>query len=96
MGGEEGSLGTGEVILGEVGDLLEELGAALVVEEPRGEGFWGGGQAGEGFVQDGLVEGGGGGGGHDASWSFKYERSSFGLGCRVGRMGSGFGGKFGL
>jgi len=47
-------------------------------------------------VQDGLGEGGGGGGGHDASWSFKYERSSFGLGCRVGRMGSGFGGKFGL
>ena len=37
--GEDGTLGAGEVVLGEGGDLLEELGAALVVEEPRGKGF---------------------------------------------------------
>ena len=41
VGGEEGALGAGEVVLGEVGDLFEEVGAGLVVEEPGGEGFWG-------------------------------------------------------
>jgi hypothetical protein len=45
VGGEEGALGAGEVVLGECGDLLEELGAGFVVEEPRGERFWGGGEA---------------------------------------------------
>ena len=39
MGGEEGALGAGEVVLGQGGDLFEELGAGLVVEEPRGEGL---------------------------------------------------------
>ena len=71
MGGEESTLGAGEVVLGDVGDLLEEVGAAVVVKEPGREGFGGGGQAGEGFVEDGLVEGDGSGGGHEASWSFK-------------------------
>ena len=67
MSGEQGALGAGEVVLGEVGDLLEEVGAALVVEEPGGEGLRRGGEAGEGFVEDGLVKGDGGGGGHGAS-----------------------------
>jgi hypothetical protein len=39
VGGEEGALGAGEVVLGEGGDLFEELGAALVVKEPGGEGL---------------------------------------------------------
>jgi hypothetical protein len=64
VGGEEGALGAGEVVLGECGDLFEELRAALVVEEPRGEGFLRGGEAGKGFVEDGFVEFGGGFGGH--------------------------------
>ena len=38
VGGEDGAFGAGEVVLGEGGDLLEEAGAGLVVEEPRGEG----------------------------------------------------------
>jgi hypothetical protein len=37
VGGEDGALGAGEVILWELGDLLEEPGAGLVVEEPRSE-----------------------------------------------------------
>jgi hypothetical protein len=40
VGGEEGALGAGEVVLGQRGDLLEEAGAALVVEEPGGRVFW--------------------------------------------------------
>jgi uncharacterized membrane protein YgcG len=67
----EGALGAGEVVLGKVGDLLEEVGAALVVEEPGREGLGGRSEAGEGFVQDGFVDGEGSGGGHGASWSFK-------------------------
>ena len=56
VGGEEGSLGAGEVVLGELGDLLEEGGAGFVVEEPRGEGSGSGGEAGEGFVGDGFED----------------------------------------
>ncbi len=37
--GEDAALGAGEVVLGEFGDLLEEVGASLVVEEPGGEVF---------------------------------------------------------
>ena len=62
--GEDVALGAGEVVLGECGDLLEELGAALVVEEPGREGFLGGGgEAGEGFGMNGLVLGEWGSGG---------------------------------
>ena len=39
VGGEEVALGAREVVLGQGGDLLEELGAGLVVEEPGGERF---------------------------------------------------------
>ena len=54
VGGEDAALGAGEVVLGEGGDLLEEMGAGFVVEEPRGEGFGRGGEAGAGFVGDGF------------------------------------------
>ena len=64
VGGKESALDAGEVVLGEGGDGLKELGAALVVEEPGGEGLLGpGGEAGEGFAQYGLVEGDRGRGG---------------------------------
>ena len=39
VGGEDAALGAGGVVLGELGDLLEECGAGFVVEEPWGEGF---------------------------------------------------------
>ena len=39
VGREDGALGAGEVVLGEGGDLLEELGPRLVVEEPGGVRF---------------------------------------------------------
>ncbi len=65
VGGEDRALGAGEVVLGECGDLLEEFGAAVVVEEPGWEGLLRhGGEAGEGGMEDGFVEGGEGGGGH--------------------------------
>ena len=76
VGGEEGALGAGEVILGECGDLLEELGATLVVEEPGREGLLGGGEAGEGFVEDGLGgrDGGRGGQGRPRWWVVGWVR----------------------
>ena len=55
--GEDGALGAGEVVLGEGGDLLEELGAGLVVEEPGGEDFGIGGEASAGFGGYSLGEG---------------------------------------
>jgi len=65
VSGEDRALGAGEVVLGELGDLLEELGATFVVEEPGREGVLRrGGEAGEGFVEDGVVNGGESGGGH--------------------------------
>ena len=57
VGGEEGALGAGEVVLGEGGDLLEEAGAGGVVEEPGGEGFWRGGEAATGLGGDGVGSG---------------------------------------
>jgi hypothetical protein len=48
------------LVLREIGDLFEELGAAFVVEEPGGEGFLRRGEAGESLVQDSFVEWGGG------------------------------------
>ena len=38
-GGEDSAFGAGEIVLGELGNLLEEEGAGFVVEEPGGEGF---------------------------------------------------------
>ena len=58
--GQDGALGAGEVVLGEGGDLVEEVRAQLVVEEPRGEGLLLTGgfvEAGQGFGEDGVVEG---------------------------------------
>ena len=49
---EQGALGAGEVVLGERGDLLEEAGALLVVEEPRGKRAGRRGEAGAGLVCD--------------------------------------------
>ena len=60
VGGEDAALGAGEVVLGEGGDLLEEMGAGFVVEEPGREGFARGGEAGAGFASDGLGGGVGG------------------------------------
>ncbi len=66
VGGEESALSAGEVVLGEAGDVFKELRAALVVEEPRGEGLLrGGGEAGESFVQDCLAGRYGGRGGQE-------------------------------
>ena len=98
VGGEEGALGAGEVVLGELGDLLEELGAALVVEEPGGRVFCGLavsparascrtaslGETGVAVVKRGLVGLRG------------RVRSCFGLGCGVGVGGSGLCGRGGL
>jgi hypothetical protein len=58
VGGEEVALGAGEVVLGECGDLLEEVGAGFVVEEPRGEGLGGSGEAATGFGGDGFIDDG--------------------------------------
>ena len=91
-GGEDVALGAGEVVLGECGDLLEELGAALVVEEPGWEGFLGcGGESGQGFGENGLVLGDRGRGGQgglvvvriwrDALGSLGLD-ASYGLGVR--------------
>ena len=33
--GKDATLGAGQVVLGKLGDLLEEMGASLIVEEPR-------------------------------------------------------------
>ena len=64
-GGEDGALGAGEVVLGESGYLFEELRAEVVVKEPRWEGLLRrGGEAGEGGLEDCVVEGGESGGGH--------------------------------
>ena len=56
VGGEDAALGAGEVVLGELSNLLEEMGAGGVVEEPGGEGFRGGGEAGAGLACDGLED----------------------------------------
>ena len=45
VGGEDAALGAGEIVLGELGDLLEELGAGFIVEEPGGEGLGSRGEA---------------------------------------------------
>ncbi len=45
VGGEDAALRSGEVVLGKLGDLLEEVRTGLVVEEPGGESFWAGGEA---------------------------------------------------
>jgi hypothetical protein len=63
--GEERGFSAGEVVLRESGDLLEELGTELVIEEPRGERFLGAGEAGDGFVEHGRVDGGSFDGGHE-------------------------------
>ena len=48
--GEDAALGAGGVVLGELGDLLEECGAGFVVEEPWREGFRAGDEAGAGLL----------------------------------------------
>ncbi len=54
VGVKEGALDAGEVVLGELGDLVEELRAGLVIKEPGRELLV---FAGEAF-EDGLREGG--------------------------------------
>ena len=77
MGGEEGALGAGEVVLGEGGDFFEQLGASLVVEEPGREGLLRrGGEAGEGFVENCFVENGGGRDGHWRGLEYGMQISS--------------------
>lgn len=51
---EDAAFCAGEVVLREFSDLFEEVGADFVVEEPGGEGFWGGGEADSGVVGYGL------------------------------------------
>jgi hypothetical protein len=46
MRGEEMALGAREVVLRKLCDLLEELGAFLVVEEPGRESLWSAGETG--------------------------------------------------
>ena len=65
MGSEDRALGAGEVVLGQRGNLLKELRATLVVEEPRRQRLLRGfGKAGEGGLEDGVVDGEKSGGGH--------------------------------
>ena len=79
MGGEDAALGAGEVVLGELGDLLEEMGAVFVVEEPGGEGFGGGGEADAGFVGYGFD--GANGGDAGGLWSDGDGRQWSSSGC---------------
>ena len=56
---EDAALGAGGVVLGQLSDLLEELGASLVIEEPGGEGLLFAlrlVQSGERFVQYRLAQ----------------------------------------
>ena len=50
--GEDAALGAGEIVLGQFGDLLEEVGTSFVVEEPWGEGFGVYGETGAGRLCD--------------------------------------------
>ena len=50
MGREDAAFRAGEVILGEFGDLLEEVLTRFVVEEPGRERLGGSGEAGTGFM----------------------------------------------
>jgi len=56
MLGEDGAFGAGEVVLGKSGDLLEEVGAAIVVEEPGGEGSRIGEEASSGLGGYGVAD----------------------------------------
>ena len=59
--GEDSAFGAGEIVLGELGNLLEEEGAGFVVEEPGREAFGVGGEADEGcFCYGGEGAGDGG------------------------------------
>jgi hypothetical protein len=49
---QQGAFGSGEIVLGQFGDLLEEIRTLLVIEEPWRERSGLGGKSAKGFVKN--------------------------------------------